>query len=222
MFGVSIIVMVSSRRGSFGLAGAISAVAILVLAAAGPILGRLVDKRGPRRGGAPVSAAGAGVGGGPGGVSGAGAPPPGPPPVVWPFGVTPPALGAVPRAGGGVSPRRSPFGGAGRVGRGPSPAAHPRCVAARRRWIKPALQRPRADLNHRIQEGLSVSGVRLAKTLGTSAATAQRFAETSPDLVDPELRSPPAGRCVAPCWGGEEARGMVFPTPEAARQVSPV
>ena len=49
MFGVSIIVMVSSRRGSFGLAGAISAVAILVLAAAGPILGRLVDKRGQRR-----------------------------------------------------------------------------------------------------------------------------------------------------------------------------
>ena len=49
MFGVSIIVMVSSRRDSFSLAGAISAVAILVLAAAGPILGRLVDKRGQRR-----------------------------------------------------------------------------------------------------------------------------------------------------------------------------
>ena len=49
MFGVSIIVMVSSRRGSFSLAGAITAVAVLVLAAAGPILGRLVDRFGQRR-----------------------------------------------------------------------------------------------------------------------------------------------------------------------------
>jgi ATP-binding cassette subfamily B protein len=69
-----------------------------------------------------------------------------------------------------------------------------RRVALVRRSIKAAQQRHLADLNHQIQEGLSVSGVRLAKTLGTSAATAQRFAETSHDLVHLELRSQLAGR----------------------------
>jgi MFS family permease len=45
MFGVAIIVMLSERRGSFGLAGAVSAVGLFVLAIAGPVIGRLVDKR---------------------------------------------------------------------------------------------------------------------------------------------------------------------------------
>ncbi|HEX2705188.1 MAG TPA: MFS transporter [Candidatus Lustribacter sp.] len=49
MFGVSVIVMISSRRGSYSLAGAVSAVAIAVLAVAGPVIGRLVDKHGQRR-----------------------------------------------------------------------------------------------------------------------------------------------------------------------------
>jgi predicted MFS family arabinose efflux permease len=49
MFGVAIIVMLSERRGSFGLAGAVSAVGVAVLAVAGPVLGRLVDKHGQRR-----------------------------------------------------------------------------------------------------------------------------------------------------------------------------
>ena len=49
MFGVAIIVMLSERRGSFGLAGAVSAVGLLVLAIAGPVIGRLVDKHGQRR-----------------------------------------------------------------------------------------------------------------------------------------------------------------------------
>jgi len=49
MFGVAIVVMISSRRGSFGLAGAVSSVGILVLAAAGPFIGRLIDKYGQRR-----------------------------------------------------------------------------------------------------------------------------------------------------------------------------
>ncbi len=49
MFGVAIIVMLSERRGSFGLAGAVSAVGLAVLAVAGPVLGRLVDKHGQRR-----------------------------------------------------------------------------------------------------------------------------------------------------------------------------
>ena len=49
MFGVAIIVMLSERRGSFGLAGAVSAVGLFVLAIAGPVIGRLVDKHGQRR-----------------------------------------------------------------------------------------------------------------------------------------------------------------------------
>jgi len=49
MFGVAVIVMLSERRGSFGLAGAVSAVGLAVLAVAGPVLGRLVDKHGQRR-----------------------------------------------------------------------------------------------------------------------------------------------------------------------------
>jgi len=49
MFGVAVIVMISERRGSFGLAGAVSAVGLAVLAVAGPVLGRLVDKYGQRR-----------------------------------------------------------------------------------------------------------------------------------------------------------------------------
>jgi MFS family permease len=49
MFGVAVIVMVSSRRDSYGLAGAVSAVGLLVLAGAGPLIGRLIDKHGQRR-----------------------------------------------------------------------------------------------------------------------------------------------------------------------------
>ena len=49
MFGVAVIVMVSTRRESYGLAGAVSAVGLLVLAVAGPLIGRLIDKRGQRR-----------------------------------------------------------------------------------------------------------------------------------------------------------------------------
>lgn len=49
MFGVAVIVMVSSRRDSYGLAGAVSAVGLLVLAVAGPLIGRLIDKHGQRR-----------------------------------------------------------------------------------------------------------------------------------------------------------------------------
>ena len=49
MFGVSMVVMISSRRGSYALAGAITAVAVLVLAIAGPVIGRLIDKHGQRR-----------------------------------------------------------------------------------------------------------------------------------------------------------------------------
>ena len=56
MFGVAVVVMVSERRGSFGMAGAVSAVGLAVLAVAGPVLGRLVDKHGQRRVGLPFVA----------------------------------------------------------------------------------------------------------------------------------------------------------------------
>lgn len=49
MFGVSVIIMISERRGSFGLAGAVSAVGVAVLAVAGPFIGRLIDRHGQRR-----------------------------------------------------------------------------------------------------------------------------------------------------------------------------
>jgi MFS family permease len=49
MFGVAIIVMIATRRDSYGLAGAVSAGGIVVLAVAGPLIGRLVDKHGQRR-----------------------------------------------------------------------------------------------------------------------------------------------------------------------------
>lgn len=49
MFGVSVIVMISTRRDSYALAGAVSAVGVLVLAIAAPVLGRLIDKHGQRR-----------------------------------------------------------------------------------------------------------------------------------------------------------------------------
>ncbi|KGN37180.1 MFS transporter [Knoellia subterranea] len=49
MFGVAIIIMIATRRDSYGLAGAVSAGGIVVLAVAGPLIGRLVDKYGQRR-----------------------------------------------------------------------------------------------------------------------------------------------------------------------------
>ncbi len=69
-----------------------------------------------------------------------------------------------------------------------------RRVALLRREVTAAQQRRLADLNAQIEEGLSVSGVRLAKTLGTASRAAERFATTSEDLVGLELRSQLAGR----------------------------
>ncbi|MFL6177203.1 MAG: ABC transporter ATP-binding protein [Ornithinibacter sp.] len=69
-----------------------------------------------------------------------------------------------------------------------------RKVALLRRSVTAAQQRHLAELNTQIEEGLSVSGVRLSKTLGTSARTAERFGATSHELVDLELRSQLAGR----------------------------
>ncbi|MFI2710970.1 ABC transporter ATP-binding protein [Micromonospora sp. NPDC018662] len=69
-----------------------------------------------------------------------------------------------------------------------------RRVARLRREITARRQRELADLTVTIEEGLSVSGVRLAKTLGTGAALVDRFTASSARLVDLELRSELAGR----------------------------
>lgn len=69
-----------------------------------------------------------------------------------------------------------------------------RRVALIRREVTARQQARRADLNVQIEEGLSVSGVRLSKTLGAGRRHAERFADTSSELVDLELRSQLAGR----------------------------
>jgi ATP-binding cassette, subfamily B, bacterial len=69
-----------------------------------------------------------------------------------------------------------------------------RKVAGMRRVITAEQQRELADLNVTIEEGLSVNGVQLAKTMGTGPALVRRFTESSARLIDLELRSQLAGR----------------------------
>ncbi|WP_433384578.1 ABC transporter ATP-binding protein [Actinoplanes sp. CA-142083] len=67
-------------------------------------------------------------------------------------------------------------------------------VARMRREITAQRQRELADLNVTIEEGLSISGVQLSKTLGTAPALISRFTQSSTRLIDLELRSELAGR----------------------------
>ena len=69
-----------------------------------------------------------------------------------------------------------------------------RKVALLRREITARQQAALADLHGHIEEGLSVSGIRLAKTMGTTRRDAARFTEVSHDLIDLEMRSQLAGR----------------------------
>ena len=69
-----------------------------------------------------------------------------------------------------------------------------RQVARMRHRITGERQRRLADLHVQIEEGLSVSGVLLTKTLGASPRLTARFEETSSDLVGLEIRSRLAGR----------------------------
>lgn len=69
-----------------------------------------------------------------------------------------------------------------------------RRVALIRREVTDERQRELALLHTQVEEGLSVSGVRLAKTLGTTGRDAARFAARSDRLVHLELRSQLAGR----------------------------
>jgi ATP-binding cassette subfamily B protein len=69
-----------------------------------------------------------------------------------------------------------------------------RRVARMRREITNRQQRELADLNVTIDEGLSINGVLLSKTMGTGPALVRRFTESSARLIDLELRSQLAGR----------------------------
>jgi ATP-binding cassette, subfamily B, bacterial len=69
-----------------------------------------------------------------------------------------------------------------------------RRVARMRREITTAQQRELADLNVTIEEGLSVNGAQLSRTLGTGPALVARFTGSSERLIDLELRSQLAGR----------------------------
>jgi len=69
-----------------------------------------------------------------------------------------------------------------------------RRVARMRRAITTQQQRELANLNVTIEEGLSINGVQLAKTMGTGPSLVQRFTASSARLIDLELRSQLAGR----------------------------
>jgi ATP-binding cassette subfamily B protein len=69
-----------------------------------------------------------------------------------------------------------------------------RKVARMRRAITTEQQRELANLNVTIEEGLSISGIQLAKTMGTGPALVRRFTASSARLIDLELRSQLAGR----------------------------
>ncbi|WP_204006263.1 ABC transporter ATP-binding protein [Virgisporangium aurantiacum] len=69
-----------------------------------------------------------------------------------------------------------------------------RKVAGMRRAITAQRQRELADLNVTIEEGLSISGVQLSKTMGAGTALIDRFTASSTRLIDLELRSELAGR----------------------------
>jgi ATP-binding cassette subfamily B protein len=69
-----------------------------------------------------------------------------------------------------------------------------RRVATMRREITGLRQRELADLNVTIEEGLSISGVQLSKTMGAGGALVERFTASSARLIDLEMRSELAGR----------------------------
>ena len=69
-----------------------------------------------------------------------------------------------------------------------------RKVARMRRAITTQQQQELANLNVTIEEGLSINGVQLAKTMGTGPSLVGRFTSSSARLIDLELRSQLAGR----------------------------
>ncbi|MGY1815560.1 ABC transporter ATP-binding protein [Blastococcus sp. SYSU D00820] len=76
----------------------------------------------------------------------------------------------------------------------PPAIALTRKVARMRRAVTAERQRSLAELHGQVEEGLSVSGVLLGKTLGAGPAQSRRFSATSEHLVGLEVRSQLAGR----------------------------
>jgi ATP-binding cassette subfamily B protein len=75
------------------------------------------------------------------------------------------------------------------------PAAYlTRKVARMRRRITTEQQRELANLNVIVEEGLSINGIQLAKTMGTAPSLVERFTRSSTALIDLELRASLAGR----------------------------
>jgi ATP-binding cassette subfamily B protein len=77
----------------------------------------------------------------------------------------------------------------------PPAIALTRRVARMRRAVTAQRQRHLADLHGQVEEGLSVSGVLLGKTLGAGPAASQRLAATSEEHVGLDVRTHLAGRC---------------------------
>ena len=69
-----------------------------------------------------------------------------------------------------------------------------RKVGGMRREIAVTRQERMADLSSQVAESLSVSGILLSKTMGRGAHLTDRFAGTSGDLADLEVRSSMTGR----------------------------
>ncbi|MDY7085253.1 MAG: ABC transporter ATP-binding protein [Actinomycetota bacterium] len=69
-----------------------------------------------------------------------------------------------------------------------------RRVARMRKEITALRQTELADLNVTIEEGLSISGAQLSKTMGAGAALVERFSLSSTRLIDLQMRSQLAGR----------------------------
>lgn len=69
-----------------------------------------------------------------------------------------------------------------------------RKVATMRREVTSQRQRTMSELLTQVEQTLTVSGIRLTKTLGASDMAADRFADTSAELADLEVRSQLAGR----------------------------
>lgn len=69
-----------------------------------------------------------------------------------------------------------------------------RRVALLRREVTSRQQRQLSDMLSQVDQGLTVSGVRLTKTMGATQAVSDQFTSTSTELVDLQVRAELAGR----------------------------
>ncbi|MFT8395758.1 ABC transporter ATP-binding protein [Propionibacterium sp.] len=76
----------------------------------------------------------------------------------------------------------------------PPAALMTRQVALMRRDVTAQRQRALADLHSQVEDALSINGALLSKTLGSDQVASDRFATTSAELADLDVRSQLAGR----------------------------